>query len=608
MEGVGTAVTRAATDTTTDSRNANPDIQPNDLAATIQKRVKRALDDHDADGATVTVVANGDTILADGFGHAYLNPDVAVESDTTLFRIGSVSKVFPFVAAIRLIDDGQVDPHDPIAEMLESVSVPDPGAYADPLALAHLATHTTGFETRSPGQVATAPDEIRPLPEALQANDPTRVSPPGELPLYMNYNAGLAGQLVADVLGTDFASAVQRLVFDPLGIDKSTFAPLPPALVGGRTDAAAEVNWYSEMTPASGMSATATEMAKLLRALVGDGAIDGSRLLSLDAVEALHRQWYTPHEQLAGASFGMERQRRDGTLVVGHHGGVPDFSTDLRLLPEEGVGLFISAHGTEANDVQTAATETFLDHVASVSELETTPDGPPTRAETIIGTYRSRNVTDTASFEKALYGITRPSTSVHVDDDGTLVTDNGGTTHRWVEVAPLVFRRTDGEDTLVFQPSDGSTTYLFRATDPRAPVESVPWYGQGRLHGPLALIAGLAVFSGAAGWPLAAVWRRYRGGTSPTMTLTQSRWTAGAAGSVLLSFVVVAFYGVTERWLYEPPSGFDLLFTLPIIAAVLSLVTVGIVTQAWYERQWSLPHRSGNGLVPRVETRSGFHR
>lgn len=211
----------------------------------------------------------------------------------------------------------------------------------------------------------------------------------------------------------------------------------------------------------------------------------------------------------------------DGTLVVGHEGGVPDFSTDLRVLPEEGIGLFVSAYGTEANDVQAAATAAFLDHVAPVSEPEMTPTGQPTRVDTLTGTYRSRTVTDTASFEKALYGITRPSTSVRVDDDGTLVTDNGGTTHRWVEVSLLVFRRTDGEDTLVFQPSDEGTTYLFCATDLRLPVESVPWYEQARGDGPLTLVAGLAALSGALGWPLAAVWRRYRGGTSPGKMLTR---------------------------------------------------------------------------------------
>ncbi len=565
------------------------------LGDAVSDAVEQALSASDADGATIAVVDEDEPTVTAGFGHAYRNPKAPVDPAETLFRIASVSKAVTFTAAMALVDEGTLEPDAPIAAALDSVSVPDRDAYGDPVTLAHLATHTAGFGQRAPGQVARDADDIRTLPESLRANDPDRITAPGERALYTNYNAGLAGQAVADTLETEFASAIERLVFDPLGMETSTFEPLPPALVGGDDEAAATVNWFSEMVPASGMSATATEMARFVRALVSDGSAADGRILSPEAVTDLHRQWHTPDERLAGASFGMERQRRNGTLVVGHGGGVPDFSTDLRLVPEAGSGLFVSAHGAEADEVQAAATEAFLEQVAPVSSVEPPDDDTVTRASELTGRYKARTVTTTTSFEKVLYGATRPATTVAVED-GTLVTDDGNTTHRWVEIEPLVFRRTDGADTLVFEQSGGET-YSYRATASRSPLERVPWYGQSRHHATLALVAGLAVLSGAAGWPAAAGWRRLRGGGAPEQSLTRTRLVAGSGVAVLLLFTLVALFGFANRWVYEPPPGFDLLFALPLVASALSLAALLLTGRAWREGDWSLGTSAHSTLV-----------
>ena len=69
---------------------------------------------------------------------------------------------------------------------------------------------------------------------------------PGEIPNYTNYAATLAGQLVADAAGTSFGTYVESELFEPLGMNRSTFAPLPDGLVGGASESHTdEVNWYS---------------------------------------------------------------------------------------------------------------------------------------------------------------------------------------------------------------------------------------------------------------------------------------------------------------------------------------------------------------------------
>ena len=167
-----------------------------------------------------------------------------VVADETLFRIASISKAITWTAATELVDRGVVDPHAPAGEALESVSIPR--TYDEPITLAHLATHTPGFIQRSGGNVATDIDRIRPLAANLRENEPIRFQLPGEIPNYTNYAATLAGQLVADAAGTSFGTYVESELFEPLGMNRSTFAPLPDGLVGGASESHTdEVNWYS---------------------------------------------------------------------------------------------------------------------------------------------------------------------------------------------------------------------------------------------------------------------------------------------------------------------------------------------------------------------------
>ena len=583
-----TSVAEATARTATDQRTITLNAQPDDVATVVRSAVSSTLQDYDADGATVAVVENGEAVLTEGFGHAYLNPDVPVKSGSTLFRIGSVSKVLPYVAAMRLVDEERVNPHAPASEALDSVSVPDSDAYEEPVTLKHLATHTSGFDERSGGQIRTSPENLRSLPNALQANSPKQVHPPGELPMYTNYNAGLTGQLVADVLDTKFESAIQRLVFAPLGMTESTFDPLPKALTGSRPNASEEIAWYHEMTPAAGMSTTANDMAHLLEALVTDGSTESGRVLSQEAVNALHRQWYTPHKRLAGASFGMARQRRDSTLVISHTGYAPDFRTDFRLLPEEGIGLFVSVHGSEVYDARKAITEAFLSYVAPVTKPKTTPSEMPPRADELTGTYRSVTLTDAASFEKPLYLFNEPAVLVRLADNGGLVTKQRRTIHHWVEVTPLVFRRADGEDTLVFRETDDGGFHLFRASEPRTTLNSVPWYEQAGLHGQVALVAGIIALSGAIGWPLAAAWRYVRDETASPESVARSRWAAGGSVLASIAFLVVSIIGISEQWLYIRPQWFGLLFAFPIVGAVLAFGAIGFTLRVWHRKEGSL--------------------
>jgi CubicO group peptidase (beta-lactamase class C family) len=118
-------------------------------------------------GATVAVVQDGELRLAKGYGFADLETGRRVDPDETLFRIGSITKTFTYIAAMRLVEAGQLSLDDPVNDHLRAeLRVPDDG-FDEPIRIRDLMTHQPGFEDRALGVLfAREPADIRPLPRS----------------------------------------------------------------------------------------------------------------------------------------------------------------------------------------------------------------------------------------------------------------------------------------------------------------------------------------------------------------------------------------------------------------------------------------------------------
>jgi len=593
--GVGSAVAASGL-----TGNATATTQETSLETLVDDAATSALREYDSGGLSVAVV-DGDDVLTNGYGHAFRSESVPVRADETLFRVGSVAKVVTWTAAMQLVDRDRIAPDAPVDDHLEAVDLPE--TYDDPITLEHLATHTAGFGVRARGDSVRDPEYVRPLAEAVSTDIPTRVRPPGELPQYTNYAAALTGQLIADVSGQGFRSVVSANVFDPLGMSNSTFRPAPPALVPAEGTAVEDVvRFYSDVAPASGLHTTSADMARLLRAHLNGGVVDGERILSANAVDELHRRWYTPHERADGAAFGLFEESRGDTRLVRHGGGVPQFACEFALVPDDGVGLFVVAHGAEASDAKQAVVDALLERFAPIESGERrTPDGTPTRADELGGRYRSVNTTANPSSEKLVFGLlTGQPIDVRVADDGRLITEQGGNTDEWVEIEPLVFEHAEEDATLLFR-GDGEVTHLL---DGLGAYERVGPLEQLSVQGWLAAVAGVAALTGLVGWPAAAGWRRYRGGESPSASVARARWVAGAGVASLPVFVLVlvgvaaAVASMDAPTLFNrPPAWFEAVFIVPTMGVVATAGAAGYAVRAWIQRDWPLAARVHYSVV-----------
>src|SRR2546428_2353979 len=167
---------------------------PRELEAFLNGVLSVQLADDHIPGATVSVVKDGRLFFAKGYGDADRQHGKLVSANTTLFRIGSVGKLFTWTAVMQLAEQGKVNLHADVNTYLKTFHIP--ATYPEPITLAHLLTHSAGFEDRGTGIFAPTTSDLKPPGQWLAEHIPARVRPPGELTAYSNYGAALAGYIV----------------------------------------------------------------------------------------------------------------------------------------------------------------------------------------------------------------------------------------------------------------------------------------------------------------------------------------------------------------------------------------------------------------------------
>lgn len=585
----------SATEPSQQGQSNGPLSDPNSFETFLDGAMNAQLEAHDIPGATVAIV-DGDTTFTKGYGVRDVRTDAPVEADDTLFRIGSTSKLLAWTAVMQGIESGRLSLGTDVNEYLDDVTIPD--TFDQPVTLDHLATHTAGFEERARGTFVLNESDLRPLPTMLENERPARVRPSGEFTAYSNYGAALAGHIAATTVGSSFSEYVEAEIFEPLGMDQSTFdQPVPDAIDGTLSKGYTTPNGryqegefeYVGMAPAGSMSATATDMARFVRAHLQGGATGQGRILGSDSVATMHQRRFGNDDRLNGMCFGFYELSRKDVRIVGHAGDTEQFHSLVALLPEHGVGLFVSYNSPGGIEARDELLDALIDEYYPSEESTRQPDGEPTRASDVTGTYRTLRSPYTTS--EKLLGV-QSNVSVSVDDRGRLVTTGPGGSTRWVEVDDLYFEAVDGWDALAFGETDGQITHLFFDSRPPSAYERLGASERPATH---AAIAGLSVlvFLGAVlGWTATGLWRRYRGETRerPTSPLRHTRRVAGLAAVSYLVFVVglaVVVLSDPQAALLGDPLPLQIVLLFPLVGAIASVATLALAGVAYQRDVWS---------------------
>src|SRR6185312_765117 len=244
------------------------DLTKADVDAWLDGYMPYALKAGEIPGAVVVVVKDGQPLTMRGFGYSDLKAQKPVDPELTLFRPGSVSKLFTWTAVMQLVQAGKLNLDTDVNTYLDFQIPPRDG---QPITLRNIMTHTAGFEEQIKTLIGYDRNTVPENEQQLKRWIPTRVYAPGTTPAYSNYATALAGYIVQRVSHEPFDEYIERHIFAPLGMTNSSFRqPLPPRLqpmmsTGYRVASGEPVPFeYIGPSPAGALSTTGADMAKFM--------------------------------------------------------------------------------------------------------------------------------------------------------------------------------------------------------------------------------------------------------------------------------------------------------------------------------------------------------
>ena len=562
-------------------RSATGPTDRAELEAFMDGIVEAQLEAYNIAGAVVAVVKDGALFFAKGYGYADLKARKRVEADKTLFRIASISKLFVWTAVMQLVEQGKLDLNTDINTYLTHFKIPD--TYDEPITLAHLMTHTGGFEEYVTGLFTKDTDRLLPLQDILAHELPARVRPPGDVISYSNHGAAIAAYIVEKVSGKTWDDYVEENILRPLGMNRTTFRqPLPQTLSENvskgytyrKGEFQEEAFVYVPLAPVASSSTTATDMATFMIAHLNHGRFENSRILHAETARQMHGALFRQAPAINPMAHGFFDISRNGRQVIGHGGNIIYFHSRMDLLPEQKVGLFVSYNTQGGRKAAKETYELFMNRYYPPEDVQvlTPSENSENRLRRFTGRYFS---TRRAHERLTKLGALLGTVNVKISEDGALKT-MGPKTTRWIEIKPLTFREEYGHRTLVFrQDSKGRVTHMFMGDLPYMALERIGMKDSPILHVVLAATAFLLFFTTTVFWPFTALirWRH-------NVKLNRRTRIPGLAyllawSASFLFIVVAAFLALGLR---DPN---EIVFGIPVwIKAVLVLVVLAVIMTA----------------------------
>ena len=485
-----------------------------DLHAFLDGFVPMQLEREDIAGAVVLVVKDGAILFAKGYGYSDVEKKSPVTVDATLFRPGSVSKLFTWTAVMQLVEQGKLDLDRDINEYLDFKI---PAKFGKPITLRNIMTHTPGFEEQIKDLITEEAAPSATLKQHLVTHIPERIFPPGTIPAYSNYGAGLAGYIVERVSGRPFNDYVNENIFKPLGMTRSTFVqPLPaelkPLMSSGYRLGSGKPKPYEiiEEAPAGALAATAADLARFMIAHLQNGKLENGKILRPETAAQMHSRQFGLSPALNGMCLGFYEESRNGRRIIGHGGDTVYFHSDLHLMLENGIGFFVSYNSAGKGEIspRSALWYHFLDRyfpfTPPKAEKLASADAD---AKTVAGRYLTSRRSE-SSFLKV--GAVEENVRVTQDENGTIKVepfkDFNGQIKKWQEISPLVYRSVNGQDLLAFRRDDKGNTLLApnfpAAAEQRVSLLNSADFNQSLILGIL-IVLGLTLLC----WPSAAIIR-----------------------------------------------------------------------------------------------------
>jgi len=444
-----------------------------ELKAYFDGFINSQIEEYKVPGVTLSIVKDGRVLLKEGYGFYDLEKNKSVDPDNTLFRVGSTSKLFVWTSIMQLVEQEEISLEDNVNQYLDFTipnNIVDDEREAKPIKIKHLLNHNAGFEDKAVKLFVLTKKDMNPLGDYLKENLPARVYPASKQMAYSNYATALAAYIVQRVSGMDFAEYVDKNIFEPLNMNKSTFKqPVPEEIEAESSYGYAYIRGeyrkadfeFVQPYPAGSLSSNAADMSKFMLAHLNNGLYSWNRILETETAQFMHSQSFTHNKDFAGMAHGFIEMNVNGYRVISHGGDTRMFHTGFYLVPELDLGLFVSYNGRDAGRASAKLFKNFMDRYYP-SEEDIIPSE---RGENFIdnsriaGKYHFNRINYT-SFESIIRMMSL--TNIEVDSENNLTYNFQGKIHPLDQINPGVFYdKESGNKLYAAENSEGEITKLY---------------------------------------------------------------------------------------------------------------------------------------------------
>lgn len=555
---------------------------------------KENMEKYHVSGLAFVMVKDGAIVYKKGYGTANIEDNIPVDPDVTVFRVGSVSKLFTTAAVMQLSEQGRLDLNDDVNKYLDSFKIKN--RFDEKITISNLLTHTAGFDERVIGMAAKEKKDVLPLEKYVSEFSPQVFVKPGTVYSYSNYGMTLAGYIVEKASGVPFNEYTEKNILNPLDMRHSSFDPssaVTADLAQGYTYSNGVQNPVQQdflnVVPAGGLYTTASDMANFITAVLQDGSFNGKQIMKKETAADMKKQHFTCSSDMAGIAYGFHEKFANGQRLIEHTGGWSDFTSLLTVIPEQNAGFFFSCNSGEesSSGITTDVTDKIMDMyfpASAESGKNTGISGEKTGEKvpaSFNGTYEALGGYSMYSIEKIMRLLKQMD--VRTDDEGFLtfshaLSGSEGRT-RWTWSGSGLFKCNDARlrDYRMTFSSDGRYMYIDQSA-----FKKLAWYETASFQLIVFIFFIVVFLAGVLLWPIRGMVRRIRRKPPAKHKLPEAL--TGIVCILNLLFLILlgtALFIFRNDMLYGIPMGLAAVMFIPVISALLVLLMAAVIFTNW---------------------------
>jgi CubicO group peptidase (beta-lactamase class C family) len=375
------------------------------VATYIGRLIRHEMARNDVVGMGIALVDDQRIVWTEGFGHADKARNLPAMPQT-IYRVGSISKLFTATAAMQLAERGKLDIDRPLQDVLPGFSIHTRHA-TSAITPRNLMSHHAGLPRDvAKGMFTAAPASFVDLLGVVRESE--AAYPPDHVFAYSNVGISLLGHAIQNASGSEFAEYMRHSVLEPLGMASATFEPGP-----ARSDLMSSAYRKGELAaelplrdvPAGGLNASVIDLSHFLSMIFAEGRAGERRILRPESVAEMLRP------QNAAVPLDLNFHNGQGWMLstlgastienggpVAHHAGAMlYFRSQMYALPEHKLGVVVLANSNTAGQaVDRIATETLalaLEAKTGIKQpvrqkvLAADPPWPTDRLQPYVGDY-----------------------------------------------------------------------------------------------------------------------------------------------------------------------------------------------------------------------------